>query len=133
MPQRITGPYEPKPTGPELPNQRKFDDIVSHRGRRQVLLIFSPSPAKTPYKQLMHDIEENSEDFRARDIELLLILETGRAPREWNYLPGQQSVKARHKFDVRNSDFAVLLLGMDGRVKQRWNGEVDYDTLSAAF
>ena len=133
MAERITGPYEPKPTGPELPNQRKFEDIASHRGHRQVLLVFTPSPAKTPYKQTLGEIEDNLEDFEARGVELLLIFDTGRAPKEWNYLPGQQAAKARHKFRIGTSDFAVLLLGLDGRLKQQWNEAVGWEELVKAL
>ena len=133
MAERITGPYEPKPTGPELPNQRKFEDIAHHRGHRQVLLIFTPSPAKTPYKQTMGEIEENLENFEERGVELLLVFDTGRAPKAWNYLPGQQAAKARHKFRVGTGEFVVVLLGLDGHVKKQWNGAVGYEDLMAAL
>jgi hypothetical protein len=131
--ERITGPYEPKPTGPELPNQRKFESIATHRGQRPVLLIFSPAPSKHAYKALMHELDDNQNDLATRSLEVLIILDTGRSPRNWNYLPGQQAVKARHKFDIGSSDFAVILLGLDGHIKHRWNSEIDYDTLTTAI
>jgi Domain of unknown function (DUF4174) len=133
MAQRITGPYEPKPTGPELPNQRKFDDIAAHKGQRELLLVFSPSPAKTPYKHTMRDLDEHWEDLESRGVDLLLVLETGRAPKAWNYLPGQQGVKARYRFGIGTNDFAVILLGLDGRIKHRWNDAVEYDELVRHF
>ena len=133
MQERITGPYETKPTGPELPNQRKFEDIAAHRGHRQVLLIFTPSPAKPQFKHTLRDIEDNLEDFKARTVELLLIFDTGRPPRNWNYLPGQQAAKARHKFHVKPGDFAVVLLGLDGRVKRQWDETVEYEVMAAAL
>jgi Domain of unknown function (DUF4174) len=131
--QRITGPYEPKPTGPELPNQRKFEDIASHRGQRKVLLVFAPSPAKTPYKHVIRELEDNADDLRERGVEVLLIFDTGRSPREWNYLPGQQAFKARHKFRISGNEFCLLLLGLDGKVQQRWDHAIDHDTLVSAL
>jgi hypothetical protein len=128
--QRLRGPYEEKPTGPELPNQRKFEEIASHRGQRHMLLIFTPSPAKTPYKHFMHEIDDNLEDFELRNLEMLLIFDTGRAPRAWNYLPGQQAVKARHKFGVGTNEFAIVLLGLDGHIRKRWNDSIDYEELA---
>jgi len=128
--QRITGPYEPKPTGPELPNQRKFEDIAAHRGKRKVLLVFAPSPAKTPYKHMIRELEDNVEDLEAHGVDVLLVFDTGRSPRNWNYLPGQQAFKARHRFRIGTSEFCVLLIGLDGRVQHRWDEAVDYDALA---
>ncbi len=131
--ERITGPYEPKPTGPELPNQRKFESIAGHRGQRQVLLIFSPAPSKPAYKSFMRELDDNSEDLASRNIEILIVLDTGRSPRAWNYLPGQQAVKGRHKFNIGTNDFAIILLGLDGRIKRRWKDAIDYEALTAAL
>ncbi len=130
MPPRITGPYSARPTEPEIPNQRKFAEIGKWKGQRQVVLVFTPSPAKTPYKQFLSEIAGHEEDLAALSAEVVLVLETGRAPRDWNYLPGQQAVKARYQFEVSGADFAIVLLGRDGRVKQRWSSPIDYEELA---
>lgn len=130
---RITGPYSARPTEPEIPNQRKFADLAQHKGQRQVLLVFAASPAKTPYKQFLSELDGNHEDLETRELEVLLVLQTGRAPRSWNYLPGQQAVKARYRFEVEGADFAIVLLGRDGRVKQRWKKAIAYEELVGAL
>ncbi|MEO8726749.1 MAG: DUF4174 domain-containing protein [Acidobacteriaceae bacterium] len=133
MERTITGPYEPKPTGPELPNQRKFESIAAQRGQRSVLLIFSPAPSKHAYKTFLRELEANQQDLATRNLEVMVILDTGRAPRDWNYLPGQQSVKARHKFEIAGGDFALILIGVNGHIKHRWKEAIDYDALTAAL
>lgn len=94
-------------------------DLMLHRAKHRLLLIFAPSTSDERYmeqERLLADEESGLED---RDLLLLRILEDGTGAAAGEPVPAEAAASARREHGVEDGRFAVALVGRDGGVKFR--------------
>ncbi len=81
-------------------------DLMQHRWRSRVLLVFAPDAADQRLLDQMHAVDAAKLGFAERDLVLVEVV-------------GAAYPDLRRRFGVAPGSFAVILLGKDGGEKQR--------------
>ena len=107
--------------------QANGDDKIrlkDYQWKNRLILAFSPSAEDPGHRALEKEIDVQAEEVIDRDLLVFHILETGEIKLGETSLPTGSGDYLRENFSIRSGRFIVLLIGKDGGVKLRREGEV---------
>ncbi len=98
--------------------------LKEYEWRNRLLLLFTPSLDGPGYLKLNEDLSRQKEEVMDRDLLVLHILESGETTLGNLPLAEGSGDYLREKFSIKPGTFTVLLIGRDGGVKLRREGQV---------
>jgi hypothetical protein len=100
-------------------------DLSEYIWKNRLLLLFTPSLRGPRYLELKEDLSSQEEEVLDRDLLVFHILESGETKLGNSPLPESSGDYLREKFSITPGAFTVLLIGKDGGVKLRREGQVE--------
>ena len=104
-------------------------DLKEYEWRNRLLLLFTPSLDGPGYLKLNEDLSRQKEEVMDRDLLVFHILESGETTLGNLPLAEGSGDYLREKFSIKPGTFTVLLIGRDGGVKLRREGQVKLQEL----
>lgn len=99
-------------------------DLSEYIWKNRLLLLFTPSPRGSRYLELEEDLSSQEEEVLDRDLLVFHILERGETKLGNSPLPESSGDYLREQFSINPGTFTFLLIGKDGGVKLRKEGQV---------
>ena len=99
--------------------------LKDYQWRNRLILAFSSSAEDYGRRALEKEIANRAEEVIDRDLLVFQILESGETKLGNSSLPESSGNYLREKFSIKSGTFTVLLIGKDGGVKLRKEGEVE--------
>jgi len=99
-------------------------DLKEYKWRNRLLLLFTPALDGPGYLKLNEDLSRRKEEVMDRDLLVFHILESGETTLGNLPLAEGSGGYLREKFSIKPGAFTVLLIGKDGGVKLRKEGQV---------
>jgi hypothetical protein len=94
-------------------------DLDSFRWKNRVLIIFAPSNKSVGYMDQIQVLVADKEGVADRDLILIEVFERGTSQCSSWPISSELAQRLRRRFNVKESQFQVLLIGKDGGVKMR--------------
>lgn len=106
-------------------------DLRKYQWKNRLLLLFAPSPDEADYAKLKQDLSSQAEEVRDRDLLVFHILESGETKLGNSQLSESSGDYLRERFSIKPGAFTLLLIGKDGGVKLRREGQVELSEIFA--
>ena len=97
------------------------DLLNSYQWKNRILLLFAPDSRNDQFDQQWRIFQNNKQDIAERDLVVFQIFITNGVDPEKKPLSYFQVEELRKRFNVAKEDFALLLIGKDGSLKNRYN------------
>lgn len=111
--------------------------VAAMRDCYRPLLIFAPSASDARLQQQLKAFDPHTPDFRERDVLVVVNTKDGKPVNpsalqslRTTKLDAAESEKLRHRFNISDDSFVVLLVGKDGGEKYRSENIVTVATLN---
>lgn len=104
-------------------------DLDELRYNSRLLLIYAPSAEDEMFRAQAREFEGRRGDLLERDMILFYVLEVGTSRMDYDSISPEIADHLRHEYKVPHGEYAVVLVGKDGGVKERWNGVVEAATV----
>jgi len=92
-------------------------DLSQFKWKNRLLLLFSPGRDHPFFDNLHQTIMNRKGEVEDRDLVIFEIFESGPSNVNMNNLDSQTVRSLRKKFNIREGEFAVILIGKDGGIK----------------
>lgn len=102
---------------------REAPDLQSYRWQKRLLLIFAPSPETSAYQALERQLQEQASGVRERDLLVFRLLEQGPSSGPGGDISPAGAKALRQRFGITPGTFTVVLVGKDGGVKLKGQGQ----------
>jgi len=102
-----------------LPLAANASPLSDYRWQQRPLLIFSPDAGDVRLHETMQALYTRQCELSDRLMNIIVILGTGQSTQYGQPLLPEQAVQLRNRFGLSSSEFAVLLIGKDGREEYR--------------
>lgn len=94
--------------------------LNSFRWKNRPLLVFAPSANHSAYREQVGHANGDRAGFRDRDMVLVEVPPSAGSRSEGRTISEAEANVLRAKFGVGEDQFALVLVGKDGREKERW-------------
>ena len=108
---------------------RNIIDLMEYQWKNRLLLVFASSHHTPGYLKLKDDLSRQEEEVADRDLLVFHILESGETKLGKSLLSESSANYLREKFSIKAGTFTVLLIGKDGGVKLRREGQLELDEI----
>ena len=92
-------------------------DLSQFKWKNRLLLLFAPGRDHPFFYNLQQTIMNRKGEVEDRDLVIFEIFESGPSNVNMNNLDSQTVRSLRKKFNIREGEFAVILIGKDGGIK----------------
>lgn len=92
-------------------------DLSRYKWKNRLLFVLAPDRSHPAFQQLHDQIARQAEGAANRDLVVFEIIGSGRSTVDNDTLSPASAHRLRQRFEVPESDFAVILVGKDGGVK----------------
>lgn len=92
-------------------------DLSQFKWKNRLLLLFAPGRDHPFFDNLHQTIMNRKGEVEDRDLVIFEIFESGPSNVNMNNLDSQTVQSLREKFNIREGEFAVILIGKDGGIK----------------
>lgn len=90
-------------------------DLDQYQLKNRVLLIFAPDPRDARYREQRDYLHDDSDELQEQRLVVFGIFDEGPSFAEERPLSREDSARAREHFGVHEDEFALHLIGLDGR------------------
>ena len=104
-------------------------DLNRYKWKNRLLFIFAPHDSHPLLIHLKNEASARNQEIVDRDLLIFEILENGSSLVDSTRLENQMVRNIRQKFLVSSGQFTVVLVGKDGGVKLRRDGQVKLDEI----
>lgn len=108
-------------------------DLDQYQLKNRVLLVFAPTPEDVRYEEQTAEIEADEDGARERDLLVFGIFERGPSFAEDRAISQEESVRARERFGVPESEFGLRLIDKNGTEILRSSEPVPTDDVFQAI
>jgi hypothetical protein len=94
-----------------------FLDLAQFQWKNRLLFLFAPNRNHPFFGSLHRALVAQQAEVVDRDLVIFEILESGPSTMSTTHLDPQTAQSLREKFEVRQGEFTVILIGKDGGIK----------------
>ena len=104
-------------------------ELSEFKWKNRLLLLFAPGRDDPFFDNLRQSIINRKGEAEDRDLVIFEIFESGPSRVNGNDLDSQAVRSLRKKFNIREDEFAVILIGKDGGIKLNRRGQTEIEDI----
>jgi hypothetical protein len=104
-------------------------DLSKFQWKNRLLLIFAPDENDSLFKKLQSEIITQEAEVEDRDLIIFELFGLGSSRMNRALLDQSKVDSIRRRFSVPQRSFRVILIGKDGGIKLKRNGQIDLETI----
>jgi hypothetical protein len=104
-------------------------DLSKFQWKNRLLLIFAPDENDSLFKKLQSEIITQEAEVEDRDLIIFELFGLGSSRMNRALLDQSKVDSIRRHFSVPQRSFRVILIGKDGGIKLKRNGQIDLETI----